>query len=116
MSNGYSPPVGVDAVLPNSGCEHYENKLLVLEPASLKEAYRFEEFQYFIAQSGFGCDPTKLGTKVFGRFLFDDEKAAFRRYDFMGVADPKKLPAWASEKLADAIVPNNKSIAMGGIE
>ena len=106
MGDKYSPAVGSETVLPESYYENYEGKLLVLTPEALKEEYRFEEFQYFFAQSGFGCDPSKLGTKVFGRFLIDGEETAFRRGSFMGIADTEKLPDWAKEKLKQWVSPN----------
>ncbi len=99
MSSDYSPPIGSEAIIPKSNGEIYENRLLILKPGSLKEEYRHAEFQYFYARAGFGCDPTKLGTKVFGEFLCDGEKASFRRCDFLGIADENKLPVWAKQKL-----------------
>lgn len=101
------PPVETQSVIPGSYMESYENKLLVLKPTALKEDYRHEEFQYFFAQSGFGCDPSKLGTKVFGKFLIDGEETAFHRYNFLGIADEEKLPDWAKEKLQRMTAPKN---------
>jgi hypothetical protein len=99
MTGDSSPHVGTETVIPGSNEENYEKRLLILRPESLKEEYRHAEFQYFLANAGFGCDPSKLGTKVFGEFLCDGEKAAFRRYDFLGIADENKLPEWAKQKL-----------------
>jgi hypothetical protein len=99
MAAELHPAVDYQSVIPDSHTENYSDRLLVLKPSSLKEDYRHEEFQYFFAESGFGCDPEKLGTKVFGRFLIDGEESAFRRYDFYGIADEEKLPGWAKEKL-----------------
>lgn len=99
MAAELHPAVDYQSVIPDSHAENYSDRLLVLKPSSLKEDYRHEEFQYFFAESGFGCDPEKLGTKVFGRFLIDGEESAFRRYDFYGIADEEKLPGWAKEKL-----------------
>ena len=111
MEGNYSPAVGPDSILPESYHDNYEGKLLVLRPEALKEEYRFEEFQYFLGQSGFGCDPSKLGTKVFGRFLIDGEETSFHRGAFMGVADEKKLPEWAKVKLMQWISPNTETMA-----
>lgn len=77
----------------------YAEKLLILKPDSLKEIFRKPYFQYFYAQSGFGCYPDKLGGKIFGRFLADGEKGQFRRSDFLGVADKEQLPKWAQKRL-----------------
>ena len=83
----------------------FAEKLLILKPEVLKEEFRQPFFQYFYAQSGFGCYPDKLGGKVFGRFLADGEKAQFRRSDFLGVADPEKLPQWAQKRLEQLTAP-----------
>ena len=99
------PPVEYSSVIPESYMESYKDKLLVLKPTALKEDYRHEEFQYFFAQSGFGCDPSKLGTKVFGKFLIDGEETAFHRYNFYGIANEEKLPGWAKEKLRQLTAP-----------
>jgi len=98
-NTNYHSPVGKENIIPDSFSENYENKLLILNPAALREKYRYEEYQYFFAQAGFGCDPGKLGTKVFGKFLIDGEETSFHRYNFLGVADEEKLPEWAKMKL-----------------
>ena len=68
-----------------SGEQYYENRLLVLKPSVLTEAYRDMRYQLFYATSGFGCDPTKLGSKVYGFFIEDGEYTSFQRSDFVGV-------------------------------
>jgi len=110
MENELHPAIGIDSVIPDSSSENYEDRLLVLKPSALKEEYRHEEYQYFFAECGFGCDPSKGGTKVFGKFLIDGENAAFRRYNFYGIADEDKLPDWAKEKLQQLILPNNDAV------
>ncbi len=85
--------------------KEYAGKLLVLKPSSLKEEFRRPYFQYFYAQSGFGCFPDKLGGKVFGKFLADGEECHFRRSDFLGTADTGKLPSWAKKRLEALIAP-----------
>ncbi|MCR4888910.1 MAG: DUF3846 domain-containing protein [Ruminococcus sp.] len=84
---------------------NYAEKLLILKPEVLKEEFRQPYFQYFYAQSGFGCYPDKLGGKVYGKFLADNEDGCFRRNDFLGVADPEKLPQWAQKRLEQLIAP-----------
>ena len=107
MNSDYSPPVGTEVTIPKSNEDSYENRLLILKPESLKEEFRHAEFQYFLARAGFGCAPSKLGTKVFGEFLCDGEKASFRRYDFLGIADENKLPDWAKQKLQNMAGQNS---------
>lgn len=83
----------------------FAEKLLILKPDVLKEEFRQPFFQYFYAQSGFGCYPDKLGGKVFGRFLADGENAQFRRSDFLGAADTEQLPQWAQKRLEQLSSP-----------
>lgn len=96
-------------LLDNNKClsddKEYAEKLLILKPTTLKDEFRRPFFQYFYAQSGFGCYPDKLGGKVFGRFLADGEKAQFRRSDFLGVADTEQLPQWAQKRLEQLTAP-----------
>lgn len=80
---------------------NYEDQLLILKPTVLKNEYRQPDFQLFYATDGFGCDPKKIGARVFGFFLKDDEFTSFRRHDFYGVANDAALPDWALEKLND---------------
>lgn len=115
MEGNYSPAVGPDSILPESYHDNYEGKLLVLRPEALKEDYRHEEFQYFFAQSGFGCDPSKLGTKVFGKFLIDGEETAFHRYNFFGIADEEKLPDWAKERLRQMTAQESSDPVQSGM-
>ena len=84
---------------------NYAEKLLILKPEVLKEEFRQPFFQYFYAQSGFGCYPDKLGGKVYGKFLADGENGQFRRSDFLGVADPEQLPQWAQKRLEQLTAP-----------
>ena len=54
--------------------ETYENKFVVLSLRQFKPEYQTAQCQLYYAMGGFGCDPTKLGGKVFGR-LFDTDEA-----------------------------------------
>ena len=78
-----------------------QGQLLILKPTVLADEYRKPDFQLFYATDGFGCNPKKVGARVFGFFLKDDEFTSFRRNDFLGVANDKALPDWALEKLND---------------
>ena len=81
--------------------QDYTGKLVILRDTALKEEYRTPENQLFLAQSGFGCSPEKVGKKVFGRFLSDGEKGQFYREDFIGVIADEHIPDWAREKLSE---------------
>lgn len=94
--------------LKDSYKEDYTNKLLILRPEILKDEARKPALQYFYAEDGFGCDPSKLGRKFFGTFLADGEKTHFGRGDFIGIADTEKLPEWASKRLEAISAPKIK--------
>lgn len=79
--------------------QDYTNKLLILRDTSLKEEYRTLENQLFLAESGFGCSPDKVGRKVFGQFLCDGERTHFYREDFLGEIVDEHIPDGAREKL-----------------
>ena len=89
--------------------QDYAGKLLILRDTALKEEFRTTENQLFLAESGFGCSPDKIGRKVFGQFLSDGEKAQFYREDFIGVAADECLPNWAREKLEQLTAEQEQS-------
>ena len=78
----------------------YRGKVLVLRPDYLPEARLYGDNQFFYARSGFGCEPGKMGSRIFGLFLQDGREASFRRSDFIGEADEKQLPLWAQQAYA----------------
>ena len=86
-------------MIPDSVYSDYAGKLLIIRDTTLKEEYRTPENQLFFAQSGFGCDSTKIGRKVFGIFLSDGEETHFDRSDFIGIIADEYIPEWAKEKM-----------------
>jgi hypothetical protein len=74
--------------------------VLALKPEVLKDEYKSPDFQVFLAERGFGCNPAASGRKIFGQFLIDGEQAHYNREDFLGVLKPEFLPEWAIEKMA----------------
>lgn len=79
--------------------QYYENRLLVLKPSVLTEAYRDMKYQLFYATSGFGCDPTKMGSKVYGFFIEDGEYTSFQRSDFVGVLKDSLITSSIARKI-----------------
>ena len=63
--------------IPYDEPQDYTGKLLILGASALRDEYKQGKYQYFFATSGFGCDPTATGTKVFGEFLYDGEETHF---------------------------------------
>ena len=94
---------------------NYTGKVCVLKGTALSEDYRKPEFQLFLAQSGNGCRPDAIGTKVFGKFLADGDKGTFLRTDFIGVIKDECLPEWAAEKLAELQPNENEDMIIGGM-
>lgn len=95
---------------------HYEDKVLIMKPSTLKDEFKTPDFQLFYATNGFGCDPNKAGTMIAGYFLKDDEYAHFRRSDFLGVMKDECIPEWAQEKLTQYQEPHeNMDIKMEGV-
>lgn len=72
--------------------ETYEEKFVILNPKVFKPEYQTAECQLFYACSGFGCDPSKIGGKIFG-YLFDEPYQTRREY-VLGVATEKAIKAW----------------------
>lgn len=94
---------------------NYRNKVLILRADALKESFRTPENQLFLAQSGFGCDPSTSGRAVCGQFLIDGEKARFNRGDFIGICDERYLADWAKEKLQTLTAPEEQGEAQGPV-
>jgi hypothetical protein len=69
----------------NREIDNYEGQVLVLVSTSLNEQNRTPQNQLFLADGGFGCDPTAMGSKIFGTFLSDEERCHMRRGQFHGV-------------------------------
>ena len=86
-------------IIPESDCQDYTDKLLIIRANWLKPEYRTPENQLFLAQCGFGCDPSKMGRAVVGTFIADGEEARMERGDFIGIIADEFIPEWAKEKL-----------------
>lgn len=78
--------------------ENLEGRILVLNPHALKDEYKTPKDQLFLATGGFGCEPDKIGTKVYGKFLSDGEETTFHRYDFIGIIKDENIPDWVRTK------------------
>lgn len=89
--------------------QDYTGKLVILRDTALKEEYGTPENQLFLAESGFGCAPEKVGKKVFGRFLSDGEKGQFYRQDIIGIIADEHIPDWAREKLSELIAEREQT-------
>lgn len=82
------------------GDQDFTGKIVVLRADNFKDQYKSPDYQLFLAESGFGCYANATGTKVYGRFLKDDEKTHFRRADVIGILKEELIPQWAADKVA----------------
>lgn len=76
-----------------------ENKVLVLNPAALKESCWSPQNQLWLAVGGFGCRPSASGCAVYATCLGDGENTHWNRSDFIGILQEQYLPEWAKESL-----------------
>lgn len=72
--------------------ETYEGKFVILSTSQFKPKYQTAQCQLFLALSGFGCDPEKLGSKIFGQ-LYDEVYQTRREY-VLGVATEEAIQEW----------------------
>ena len=72
--------------------ETYGHKFVILSTEQFKPEYQDAKCQLFYAMAGFGCDPGKLGGKIFGR-LFDEDYQTRREY-VLGVATEEAIKEW----------------------
>lgn len=91
--------MGIEDVVKDSCYEEYKDKIVVLKPEYLKPEYREAKNQLFVAQGGFGCDPGKMGTAVYGYFCIDGEITRVERFDIIGIATDEAVKSW--ERLFD---------------
>ena len=77
-----------------SWSKDYKGEMLVIKLDFFKPEYKEAKYQLFKAESGFGCEPGSLGTKIFG--YFTDEDAMVRRTDVLGIATPEAIEQWES--------------------
>lgn len=68
--------------------------ILDLSQCGFKEEYNNAKFQLFYAESGFGCDPDKMGNGVFGYFVADKEYCRVERHQVIGVISKESLEEW----------------------
>ncbi len=72
--------------------ETYEGKFVIIAPEFFKPEFRSAKYQLFLAQGGFGCDPSKIGNAVFGKDC--EESYRQERYNILGVAKESAIREW----------------------
>ena len=84
----------------------YTDRIVVLDPSVLKDECKTPQDQLFYAESGNGCRPNAIGTKVFGFHVSDGEKGYYRRTDFIGALKEEFVPEWAKENTQKHLEPD----------
>lgn len=92
-------PLTIDNCLAGGLGQNIEGKLVIIRPDVMHLDRRTADYQYFFADGGNGCRADAIGCGVFGQTLYTGKRLRWERADILGIADPKKLPEWAKEKL-----------------
>lgn len=74
----------------------------------------------YFYDSGFGCDPDAIGTKIYGHFVTDPERVYMRRYDVVRLATDDEVKqaqerfrnnkTWALENWRKHLVDSKKTV------
>ncbi|MFI3228522.1 MAG: DUF3849 domain-containing protein [Clostridia bacterium] len=91
----------IDSSKIDYGCQDFTGKVIAVKPQSLAEKYLNVQDQIYLATSGFGCEPDKIGRAVFTICLGDGEKVRWNRDQILGVVKDEFIPDWANQKLAE---------------
>lgn len=92
-------PLTRDACLSGGLGEDITGKLVIVRSDIMRPDRRTADYQYFLADGGNGCRASAIGSAVFGQNLYTGKRSRWERCDILGIADPKKLPDWAKERL-----------------
>jgi hypothetical protein len=96
------PPLTVmtsEYCLPDSKNADFTGKLIIIDVNALKPEYRNSESAIVHCTHGNGARPGAKGRSVFCKELYSGESVVYDRSEILGVADERKLPEWANEKL-----------------
>ncbi|MFQ7293241.1 MAG: hypothetical protein ACLRQ0_13605 [Monoglobales bacterium] len=75
--------------------ENIKNKIIVVNPKTLRPEYRTASEQLYFIIGGNGARGHARGSTVFGINLYNGNHTRFERYDVMGTLKPENLPEWA---------------------
>jgi hypothetical protein len=74
-------------------------KLIVIRPEVLANEYQSSDYQLKSVRGGFGAQQGARGSAVFCEDLYSGKQSRFERKDVLGVADPERLPEWATARM-----------------
>lgn len=95
------PLFTADDCIAGSTDENYYKRILVVKPDMLKEEFRDRKHQLWMPYTNtFGCSPDKGGKAIYAVNLYDGDisTTSWRRYDFMGILKPDRVPPFVAEK------------------
>ena len=72
--------------------ETYVNQYVVINEEFFAPEYKSAEYQLFLAKGGFGCDPSKIGSAIFGADISECYRQ--ERYYILGVAKEETIQKW----------------------
>lgn len=86
-------------VIPESQYKNFSGEWVILRTeGTLAEGYRSAKYQLWYCTGGFGADPSKMGTKIFGIFAYDNDAGMICiRSDILGIAKPETIAEWEKE-------------------
>lgn len=107
-----------------------EEKMKLISEIELKEKYVIMKTKaalnldiidrVYFYDSGFGCDPDAIGTKIYGHFVTDPERVYMRRYDVVRLATDDEVKqaqerfrnnkTWALENWRKHLVDSKKTV------
>lgn len=62
-----------------------QGKIVVIALKNLNDDWQKWQCQLFYAEEGHGCIWTNYGTKIYGKFIADDENGCIDNFDLVGV-------------------------------
>ena len=77
----------------------WEGRLIVIKAGALAPEYRNAEHQLAICTGGFGSREGARGSAVYAQELHSGKKCRYDRHEIEGLADMRKIPRWAAEKM-----------------
>lgn len=66
---------------------------------NLKSTFKNPLTRAFKCESGFGCNPSSIGTAIFGTWTYDGEQCRMRRSDFERLATPEEVKQLCSPNI-----------------
>lgn len=92
-------PFSAEHCIPNNYGRSIENKVVVIQPESLRPEYRTADKQLVLVTGGFGSHANSRGRAVYAINLYSGKESRWNREDILGIVKPENMPDWAKERL-----------------